>query len=112
MSDIGRTQPTGRTLAWGIEVKDNDGLEISRNYFLNQRQQGVSNSYAINLSNAANDVAISDNLFYRIQGRSLTVSETAGHQSVEVSDNTFVDPSQNSCLIGHSGSFSAYSVLR
>lgn len=108
MSDIGRTKPTGRTLAWGIEVQDNDGLEISGNYFLNQREPGVSNSYAINMNNAANAVTISGNLFYRIQARGLSVSETAGHQNVEVSDNTFVDPDQKSCLIGHSGSFSGY----
>ncbi len=43
MSDIGRSQPSGRTLAWGIEVKDNDGLALfSGNYFLNQRKSGVS----------------------------------------------------------------------
>ncbi len=96
MSDIGRSQPTGRTLAWGIEVKDNDGLEISGNYFLNQRQSGVSNSYSIDISNDENAVSVTANLFYRIQGRSLSLRETDGHQNMEISENTFVDPDQNS----------------
>jgi hypothetical protein len=108
LSDIGRTQPTKRTLAWGIEVLDNDGLEISGNYFLNQRQPGVSNSYAINISNTEKDISVTGNLFYRIQGRSLSLNKTAGHSNVEVTDNTFFDPDQKACLIGHSGSFSGY----
>jgi hypothetical protein len=109
MSDIGRSQPTGRTLAWGIEVKDNDGLAIQGNYFLNQRKSGVTNSYAINLGgNSEKSVNVSQNLFYRIQGKSLASSRKDGHQSIAISNNTFVDPDQGAALIEHSGTFVGY----
>src|SRR5690606_26043386 len=49
-SDIGRSQPTTRTLAWGVDVQDNDGALVSGNYFLNQRTAGVNNSYALNIA--------------------------------------------------------------
>jgi len=108
-SDIGRSQPTTRTLAWGVDTQDNDGLLIEENYFLNQRQPGVSNSYAVQIAgDTERDVTVQRNLFYRIQKRSLRASAVAGHESIVVRDNTFADPDQGSCLIEHSGAFSAY----
>lgn len=44
LSDLGRTRPTTRTLAWGIGVSDNDGLVIESNHFLNQHEEAVGNS--------------------------------------------------------------------
>lgn len=107
-SDIGRSQPTGRTLAWALDIIDNDELEVSGNYFLNQHKPGVSNSYAISLSRELNDISITKNLFYRVQGKNLVTSGTAGHKNVEISGNTFVDPSMKACLIDHSGTFAGY----
>src|SRR5690606_10019279 len=40
MTDIGRSQPTGRTLAWGIELIDNDDTTLVDNLILNHRKQG------------------------------------------------------------------------
>jgi hypothetical protein len=109
LSDIGRSQPTTRTLAWGMEILDNDVLLVEDNYFLNQRQKGVTNSYAIAVgADTERDVTIQKNLFYRIQTRSLVAEAAAGHQDIVVSGNTFADPEQDSCLVEHRGSFAGY----
>jgi len=109
MSGIGRTRPTTRTLAWGMEVRDNDELVIEENHFLNQHEEGVGNSYALQIAaDTERDLTVTDNLFYRIQSRALRVEAGSGHENVRVTDNTFVDPDQGACLIEHSGSFEAY----
>jgi hypothetical protein len=108
-SDIGRTQPTTRTLAWAVDVEDNDGIRVANNLFLNQRTQGVNNSYALHLRGSANNVEVVNNLFYRIQARSLWAEEGGdGHEGVLVTNNEFVDPNQNATLIEHSGSMDGY----
>lgn len=43
MLDIGRSQPTGRNLAWYIFPTDWDGGEIAGNLFLRQRSKAVTN---------------------------------------------------------------------
>jgi hypothetical protein len=109
LSDVGRSQPTTRTLAWGVEVQDNDGLLVEDNLFLNQRQPGVRNSYALDLTGGTErDITVQRNLFYRIQTRSLLVDTVAGYEGIQIRDNTFADPDQGSCLVDHRGSFSAY----
>jgi len=109
LSDIGRSQPTTRTLAWGMEILDNDVLLVEDNCFLNQRQKSVDNSYAIAVGAETNrDVTIRENLFYRVQTRSLLAEAAAGHQDIVVSGNTFADPDQDSCLIEQRGSFAGY----
>jgi hypothetical protein len=109
LSDLGRSRPTTRTLAWGIGVSDNDGLVIESNHFLNQHEEAVGNSWAINIEGGTErDVTVADNLFYRIQGRSLRVNPAAGHEAITITGNDFVDPDQGSCLIDHVGAFDAY----
>lgn len=112
MSDVGRSQPTTRVLAWGIDVQDNDGLLVEDNYFLNQLTPGVNNSYAVLIgADTERDVTVQGNLFYRIQTRNLWVRQAPGHENIRVIDNTFVDPDQDSCLIRHEGAFTGYSYL-
>lgn len=109
LSDIGRSQPTTRTLAWGLDVQDNDGLLIEDNLLLNQHQSGVGNSYAVNLGGATErDVTVRNNLFYRIQNHGLVANPAAGHEGIEVTGNTFADPDQSSCLIDHRGDVAGY----
>lgn len=109
MSDIGRSRPTTRTLAWGIDLTDHDGLRVEDNHLLNQHQSGVTNSYALNVAGGTQrSVAITGNTLYRVQSQLLRVSASGGHESVEVSSNTLVDPDQEACLVSHSGSFGAY----
>ncbi|MEM1029372.1 MAG: right-handed parallel beta-helix repeat-containing protein [Myxococcota bacterium] len=109
LSEIGRSRPTTRTLAWGMGLSDNDGVVIRQNLLLNQHEAGVGNSYALRIGGGTNrNVTVEDNLFYRIQNRALMVRSEANHDSITIADNHFVDPDQDSCLIDHDGSFGAY----
>lgn len=108
-SDIGRSRPTTRRLAWGVDIQDNDGLQIVDNLFLNQYADNVDNSYGVHVGAPSEaDVNIENNLFYRLQNRSLWVEATQGHTGVLVQKNQFVDPSENALLIDHSGSINGY----
>jgi hypothetical protein len=109
MSDIGRSRPTTRSLAWGLDVQDNDHLDVMRNLFLNQHEAGVGNSYAISIDGDTDrDINVEQNLFYRIQNRSLIEHQAAAHTAIGVFGNTFYDPDQDSCLIDHQGEFTGY----
>ena len=107
-TDIGRTQPTTRTLTWYIELSDNDGTQVFGNLLVNQPQLG--NPYGIRVGGVSSrGVSIFDNLAYGLLRRNLVIDAQASWDSVEVSDNTFVSESQDDCLIDHSGGFSAVS---
>lgn len=65
-SDIGRTRPTNRELAFYLDIQDWDGGEIKRNLLIHQRHPGITNAYAMLLKNntggATRDVVISGNV--------------------------------------------------
>jgi len=108
-SDIGRSDPTGRGLAWAVDIVDNEGTLVSDNLILNQHTPGVDNSYGIRISSSsAHDVKVRDNTFYRITYQSLVNDVSDDHEAIDVSGNTFVDPELSSRLIVQNGSFSAY----
>ncbi len=108
-TDIGRSQPTGRTLAWGIDIIDNDGLAIVDNLVLNNRAPGVNNAYGLSISGGTGrDYQIDGNLFWRLQNRAIRISGDPGHDAVSVTGNTIVDPELGGKLVDFSGSFGAY----
>ncbi len=109
-TDIGRSQPTGRTLSWYIELLDNDGSEVSGNLLANQPDLG--NPFGIRLGGGSNrDIAISDNLFYGLQRRNVVVDAIAGWSSIRLDSNTFVSPSSDACMIDHEGGFADVSYV-
>ncbi|MEZ4382257.1 MAG: right-handed parallel beta-helix repeat-containing protein [Nannocystaceae bacterium] len=110
LTDIGRSQPTGRTLAWGIGVTDNDGLTIADNLILNHRAPAVKNSWGLNIGSATGRTyEIENNLFWRVQGRAVRVTGDPGHMAINFAANTLVDPEFDGRLVDFSGSFSGYS---
>lgn len=62
-TDIGRTQPTNRNLAWGLEASDWDRGIIKSNLFINQENSNVTNTWAINIraESKAQNIIISEN---------------------------------------------------
>ena len=109
LSDIGRSRPTMRTLAWGMEIQDHEHSVIEDNLILNQHEPIVNNSYGISISGVSlNDLTLRNNLFYRIQRTGLIIMPQSGHTNVVVTGNKFVDPDQNSTLVYHDDSFSGY----
>lgn len=108
MTDIGRSQPTGRTLAWAIDVQDNDGLVVADNLVLNQRHEALTNSYGLNLAGGSGRAyQIEDNLFFRLQGRAIR-SDPGSHTEIVVTGNEIVDLELGSRLIEQMGAFAGY----
>jgi hypothetical protein len=66
MMHIGRTQPTLRTLGWGLDVQDWDGGEVTGNIFAHWGDATLNNNYAIFSSGDTNDVTYSGNIIYNI----------------------------------------------
>ena len=106
-TDIGRSQPTMRTLTWYIDLIDNDGTVVEDNLLVNQPQLG--NGYGINLSGGTNrDITIRRNLLYGLPRRQLLVDAQAQWSSVHVDANTFVATADQECLVNHDGGFDAF----
>jgi hypothetical protein len=66
MQHIGRTQPTLRTLGWGLDVQDWDGGKVTGNIFSHWGDATLSNNFAIFSSGDTNDVTLSGNIIYNI----------------------------------------------
>jgi hypothetical protein len=108
-TDIGRSQPTGRTLAWSLDLLDNDGLKITDNLILNNRQPGVGNAYGLSISGGSGRKhEITNNLFWRLQSRSITINAKNAHSDILFANNTVADTQFGSRLVHFSGPFSGY----
>lgn len=90
--NIGRGQPTGRTLGWGIDVLDWDGGSITGNVLVHRKSDIVTNVHSLSVgasdeNGLCRDVAVRDNVFSgapvyyskqseRLQGISFTDNKT------------------------------------
>jgi hypothetical protein len=106
-TDIGRSQPTTRTLTWYIDLIDNDGTLVQNNLLVNQPPLG--NGYGISLSGGSNrDVTIRENFIYGLARRQLLVDAQAPWSNIHVDANTFVADADEACLVSHEGGFDAF----
>ncbi len=105
-SQIGMNNPTNRSFSWMLGVKDNTNTLIEDNYFLHQ--PWYDNAYGIQVgggSGTITDIAIQNNTFYNLRYRGILVEAGDGWSDVLISNNTIVDPANESSLIYHTGSF-------
>lgn len=97
-SDIGRTLPTTRGLAWILDIISNDQTLVEDNLFLNNRSPEFGNMYGIRLGGGGTrGVTVSNNVFFRLKSRAIDV--TGSSESITFDQNEFVDPEFSSCLI-------------
>lgn len=69
---IGRSQPTNRTIAWGLDVNDWDRGLVKGNIFTHWGDDVVNNTYAVTAQGDTSGVEYSDNIVYQLQsGRAL-----------------------------------------
>jgi len=108
LSDIGRTCPTTRNLAWAIDSSDTADLVLTENLILNQREPRADNSYGIMITGTQRNARIERNLLYRVQGRAIVVKPTGPQEAVMLVDNTVVDPDQGSVFVDHEGPLKGY----
>lgn len=107
MTDIGRSQPTGRALTWYLDILDNDGTEIRGNLLVNQPDLG--NAYGIHLGGGSNrELVIEDNFMHGLQRRALFVDADASWSEIRFASNTLVADSDQACLVSHDGALGAF----
>ena len=91
-TDIGRDNPTRRSLAWYMEINDWDGGSVNNNYFLHQRKQTNGNTFAMNIKdNDGNirNVTIQNNVVHNVYSSSYLVkfTNTNKTQNMTFEDN-------------------------
>lgn len=107
MTDIGRSQPTGRTLTWYLDLVDNDGTVVQGNVFVNQPELG--NTHGILLDGGTNrDVSITGNFFYGLGNRQIMSKVSASFSGISIEDNSFYQDRDAPCLVNHQGELSKY----
>jgi len=90
MLKIGESQPTNRTLGWGIAVIDWDGGQVVNNYFLNQTKSEVNNTWGLEIKETVTDVEVSGNVFYNLNRANALVVDGAGDKTnVSIENNVF-----------------------
>ncbi len=100
-TEIGRSRPTNRTLAWALDSVGWDGGSISDNYFLHFSNAVVTNAYGIRLEGGSRNVRIEENVVYNLNphGNSsavpallLAATRTAASDNITVARNRFQEP--------------------
>jgi len=112
MMNIGRSRPTNRVLAWGIEVKDWDGGEIKNNFFLHQEEELVTNVYAMEVNSETNsqNINIFENVIYGLSApSSAEILRIKGTEASNINFNdNYIYGMGSSTLIEHNGVKSAH----
>tara|TARA_R110001583_G_scaffold38302_2_gene123771 strand:- start:14196 stop:15590 length:1395 start_codon:yes stop_codon:yes gene_type:complete len=88
--NIGKSQPTGRTLAWYIDANDWDGGVISGNYLLCNSNPSVSNVWGIGVEGLSRNVSVLNNIIYGIKGskdKMITTSTKENQTGLIFKDN-------------------------
>jgi hypothetical protein len=100
MLNIGHSQPTGRTLGWGLDIKDWDGGIVKNNYFLNQVAAQVNNTYGIKISGTTKNVQIENNKFDNLFNANAIVLDTGGSkENIAINNNQFSFKENGGALI-------------
>ncbi|WP_028584992.1 right-handed parallel beta-helix repeat-containing protein [Desulfogranum mediterraneum] len=87
--NIGRSRPTNRTLAWGIDTQDWNGGSIVNNYLINQPLDTITNTYGILVSGKLKNVQIANNVIHDMRhARGLILDDSRG---TDVSNMSFTN---------------------
>ncbi|NLF39486.1 hypothetical protein GX586_08575 [bacterium] len=106
--DVGRTRPTGRYLAWYMDIADWDGGIVCDNLFLRQTN-GLGNTHGISMTGFCRDLLITSNIFHGFgSGVGLTYSIGTSKTDVVMADNIFQFPTSNVQIAQIAGAFTNY----
>ncbi len=108
-SNIGKSQPTNRTLAWGLTVKDWDGGEVKNNLFIHQKNTAITNMFAVNINteSESRNISFTNNIAYGLtsEGGSLSlfrITDEGTVGNINISEN-YMYESGNSAIITYDG---------
>ena len=73
MTDLGRTHPTNRSLAWYLDMSDSKSFDVVDNLFIHQRDLTISNAFGIRFSTVGvpggtDDVLVAGNVIADMRG--------------------------------------------
>jgi len=111
MLDIGRARPTGRTLAWYIDIMDWDGGLVANNCLLHQASDDVMNSYGIHVrGSSTRNVLIRGNVIHGIKSSNagLILADAPGLRNVTVTQNAIQFPQVGSRLASAQGPMTGF----
>lgn len=93
MLEIGYSQPTDRTLGWGIQLEGVADAVISDNLHLYNSNQEVVNTFSLSLYGIQRNVRFENNTSYAIYGEDnkavLRITNNDQQQNIELNDNIF-----------------------
>jgi hypothetical protein len=108
--DLGATAPTGRSLAWGLELREVDQVDVSGNLFL--YQASATTAFALSLTGTSvTRTNIVRNLVYDWGGHHIQADPTSW-TGVTVEENDFQNPSVSGYLVRQAGAFTGVSYAR
>ena len=99
MVDIGRERPTGRTLAWYLDIADWDGGSVVGNLFLHQTNTVVGNTYAVNFSDPNRNLTLAHNLVHQLYTGGALMNFGANSSNVCILQNAIQSPSNAAKLV-------------
>ncbi len=114
MLDVGRSRPTGRTLAWYFGIADWDGGLVANNCLLHQASDQVRNAYGIHMGGGSTrNVVIRDNIICGIKTNSagLILTGAPAQHDITLSDNAIQFPQVGGRLAAAEGPLAGF-VLR
>ena len=105
--DFGNSQPTARTLGWGMWLDGLNGGDIRNNHFLHNTSQTVNNTFALYLDGPSRNVSVSDNIIHGINGSGsghnlFNLGNNSEKQNIDVQSNR-IDASEFGSLLIRSG---------
>jgi hypothetical protein len=99
---LGRTKPTNRELAWGVELTDDLRAEVSGNLFV--RQTDYTNSFGVHIGGSTQEeVTVRGNTFIDIHGGAVVTRATEGFSNVKVTDNAVYLRQKLRCVLVYWG---------
>ena len=67
ITNIGRSQPTNRTLGWGLRIAAWDGGIIANNYIINQPLDAITNTYGMDFCDTIQNVNVTNNIIHNVR---------------------------------------------
>ncbi len=67
ITNIGRSQPTNRTLGWGLRIEAWDGGIVRNNYIINQPLNSITNTCGMHFQDTMRDVQILNNTIHNVR---------------------------------------------
>jgi hypothetical protein len=103
-TEIGRSQPTNRTLAWTMHAYDWDGGALTQNLNLFNSNASVVNVYGFQFGGGSRNVRIDSNIFYNLSklgqwSTAFSVDNVATKSGIIFSRNLLQQPNQSEIMI-------------